>query len=418
MKDGKESFKPKFKPFVDGKPSSMARVTSGPGLGIIMTPTKSSEVYEAVVLASMASATSLLVPDKPRLTAVKSDEDIHVSPFMLSHPSLVASVSFVVSSPLVQNAPQAPRLYHNKVDANSPTMSYTSAQINAAQLVVQTPQPSHTSNMMASTSATVSSLSLQNAPKASRRHYARATADSPTISRYSSAQIDDAQLVKSPKFNPISDMAASVSFADSSPLLQNAPKAPRLYHAKVAMDSPTTSYSSAQIDAAQLVRTPEHISRQRHVHGSRASMYYTNNTFDTPLDTPSKPSSHRAFLSSERMQISDLNAALASRPQIFETPSKVTMPDFLLLEDSPKGRVLASNTGFDQHPSPQPNSPRLCAPDPLVDRAAPTGSLVSPRLLPVASSLESSSFVTPHNKGSPSISMKIASPRVKVSQVS
>ena len=416
MKDGKESFKPKFKPFVDGKPSSTARATSGPGLGIIMTPTKSSEVYEAVVLASMASATSLLVPDKPRLTAVKSDEDIHVSPFMLSHPSLVASVSFVVSSPLVQNAPQAPRLYHNRVDVNSPTMSYTSAQIDAAQLVVQTPQPSHASNMIASASATVSSPSLQNAPKASRRHYARTTADSPTI-RYSSAQLDDAQLVKSPNFNPISDMTASVSFADSIPLLQNAPKAPRLYHAKVVMDSPTTNYSSTQIDAAQLVRTSEHISRQRHVHGSRASMYYTNNTFDTPLDTPSKPSSHRTFLSSERMQIADLNAALASRPQVFETPSKVTVPDSPLLEVSPKGRVLAFNTGFDQHPFPQPNSPRPYASDPF-DGAAPSGFPVSPRLLPVASSLESSSFVTPHNKWSPSISIRIASPRVKVSQVS
>jgi hypothetical protein len=392
----------------------MARVTSGPGLGIIMTPTRSSEVYEAVVLASMASATSLLVPDRPRLTAVESDEDVHISPFMLSRPSLVASVSFVVSSPLVQSAPKAPRLYHNRVDADSPTMSYT--QIDAAQLVIQTPEASHTSNMMASASATVSSPSLQNAPKVPRRHYARVTADSPTI-KYSSAQIDDAQLVKSPKFNLISNMTASVSFADSSPLLQNAPKAPRLYHAKVAMDSPTTSYSSAQTDAAQLVKTPEHISRLRHVHGSRASMHYINSTFDGPLDTPSKPSSHRAFLSSERMQIADLNAALASRPQVFETPSKVTVPDSPLLEDSPERRVLASNTSFDHHPSPEPNSPRLYALDPF-NRPARSGSPVSPRLLPLASSLESSSFVTTQNKGSPSISMRMASPRVKVSQAS
>jgi len=108
---------------------------------------------------------------------------------MLSRPSLVASVSFVVSSPLVQNAPKARRLYHNKVDADSPIMSYTSAQIDAAQLVVQTPQPNHTSNMMASASAAVSSPSLQDAPPC---HYAKAAADSPTI-RYPSAQIDDTQ---------------------------------------------------------------------------------------------------------------------------------------------------------------------------------------------------------------------------------
>ena len=412
MKDGKESFQPKFKPFIDSKPSFTARVTSGPGLGIMMTPTKSSEVYEAVVLASMASATSLLVPDKPRLTAVESDEDVHVSPFMLSHPSLVASVSFVVSSPLVQNAPEAPRLYHNRVDADSPTMSYTSAQMDAAQLVIQTPQHSHTSNMMASASAAVSSRSLQNAPKASRHHHARATADSPT-NRYSSAQIDVAQLVKSPKFNLVSDITASVSFADSTPLLQNAPKAPRLYHAKVAMDSPTMNYSSAQIDAAQLVKTPEHIRRRRNVHGLRASMHYTNSTFDGPLDTPSKPSSHRTFLSSERMQIADL----ASRPQVFETPSKETVPDSPLLKDSPERGVLASSTSFNQNPSPEPNSPCIYASDPF-DEPARSGPPVSPHVLPLASSLESSSLVTPQNKGSPSISMRIASPRVKVSQAS
>ncbi|EDR03992.1 uncharacterized protein LACBIDRAFT_306321 [Laccaria bicolor S238N-H82] len=410
MKDGKESFIPKFKPFVDGKPSSMVRVTSGPGLGIKMTPTKSSEVYEAVVLASMASATSFLVPDRPRLTAVKSDEDIHVSPFMLSHPSLVASVSFAVSSPLIQNAPEAPRLYHNRVDVDSPTMSYTPAQIDAAQLVIQTPQPNHTSNMMDNASAALSSPSLQNAPKALRNHYARATADSPTT-RYSSAQIDDAQLVNSPKFNLISNMTASVSFADSSPLLQNAPKAPRLYHAKLAMDSPTTTYSSTQIDEAQLVKTPEHISRRRNVHGSRTSMHYTNNTFDGPLDTPSKPSSYRTFLSSERMQIAHLNAALASRPQIYDTPSKIRMSDSPLLE-KPERRVLASNTSLDQHPSPESNSTCL---DTSVhfNRPVRSGPPVSPRLPPAASPLEPSSFVTPQKRGPPSISMRLASPRVK-----
>jgi len=57
----------------------MARVTSGPGLGIMMTPI---EVYEVVLLSSTASAT-LLVPDRPRLTTVESDEDVHVFPCYL-----------------------------------------------------------------------------------------------------------------------------------------------------------------------------------------------------------------------------------------------------------------------------------------------------------------------------------------------
>ena len=44
-------------------------------------------------------------------------------------------------------------------------------------------------------------------------------------------------------------MTASVSFAVSSPLLQSAPKVPRLYHAKATMDSPITR---AQIDATRV----------------------------------------------------------------------------------------------------------------------------------------------------------------------
>ena len=37
--------------------------------------------------------------------------------------------------------------------------------------------------------------------------------------------------MKSPRFNLMSDMTASVSFADSSPLLQYAPKAAHIHHA-------------------------------------------------------------------------------------------------------------------------------------------------------------------------------------------
>ena len=125
------------------------------------------------------------------------------------------------------------------------------------------------------------------------------------------------------------------------------------------------SCSSVQVDAARLV------------HGSRASMNYTNSTFDGP-HIPSKPSSHRTFLSSERMQIADLNAVLASRPEVFRTPSKVRVPDSPLLEDSPERRVLASNTA----PFSRTNPTCLYTSDPF-DRAARSGSPVSPRKLPL-----------------------------------
>jgi len=110
-------------------------------------------------------------------------------------------------------------------------------------------------------------------------------------------------------------MTASVPFADSSPLLQNAPKAPRLYHGRWPWTAQLRVILQPKLcNPAQLVKTPEHISRRRHVHGLRASMHHT---FDGTLDTPSKPSSHRAFLSSENMQITDLwwsqrNSSLSS----------------------------------------------------------------------------------------------------------
>ena len=152
------------------------------------------------------------------------------------------------------------------------------------------------------------------------------------------------------------------------------------------------SYSSVQVDAARIV------------HGSRASMNYTNSTFDGP-HIPSKPSSHRTFLSSERMQVADLNAVLASRPEVFRTPSKVRVPDSPLLEDSSERRVLASNTApFSR------TKPHL----PLHFRSLRQSSSQWLSGLPsqtaAASSLESTSFVS--NKGSSSISTRIASPRV------